>query len=158
MYCVFFTICDILLQMNIKLQILKNSFQISVVFFLNIIYFVYRTTKRKTTFYDGTSELHRGVSHIPMNEPFCPKLRHVISFIFKWIRDFAFGLQVPGLVCFLFFPIPVIFLSSLFSHLFFSVWSIIMLNICCTNLFPQCSQALGAPCKAKGIEKIYKSS
>ncbi|XP_005106690.2 S-methyl-5'-thioadenosine phosphorylase [Aplysia californica] len=41
--------------------------------------FIDRTTKRKQTFYDGSSEAHVGISHVPMNEPFCPRLRQLIG-------------------------------------------------------------------------------
>lgn len=38
-----------------------------------------RTTKRPQTFYDGSHACARGVCHIPMAEPFCPKTREVRS-------------------------------------------------------------------------------
>ncbi|XP_048972145.1 S-methyl-5'-thioadenosine phosphorylase isoform X3 [Canis lupus dingo] len=37
--------------------------------------FIDRTTKRPQTFYDGSHACARGVCHIPMAEPFCPKTR-----------------------------------------------------------------------------------
>uniref|UniRef100_A0A8P0N4U2 S-methyl-5'-thioadenosine phosphorylase n=2 Tax=Canis lupus TaxID=9612 RepID=A0A8P0N4U2_CANLF len=40
--------------------------------------FIDRTTKRPQTFYDGSHACARGVCHIPMAEPFCPKTREVL--------------------------------------------------------------------------------
>ncbi|XP_049751383.1 S-methyl-5'-thioadenosine phosphorylase isoform X2 [Elephas maximus indicus] len=37
-----------------------------------------RTTTRPQTFYDGSRSCARGVCHIPMAEPFCPKTREVL--------------------------------------------------------------------------------
>ncbi|XP_036743563.1 S-methyl-5'-thioadenosine phosphorylase isoform X2 [Manis pentadactyla] len=37
-----------------------------------------RTTVRPQTFYDGSHSCARGVCHIPMAEPFCPKTREVL--------------------------------------------------------------------------------
>ncbi|XP_077917420.1 S-methyl-5'-thioadenosine phosphorylase isoform X3 [Halichoerus grypus] len=37
-----------------------------------------RTTKRPQTFYDGSHSSTRGVCHIPVAEPFCPKTREVL--------------------------------------------------------------------------------
>ena len=43
---------------------------------INIIdQFIDRTTRRLQTFYDGNHSCARGVCHIPMAEPFCPKTR-----------------------------------------------------------------------------------
>ncbi|XP_065759513.1 S-methyl-5'-thioadenosine phosphorylase-like [Muntiacus reevesi] len=39
--------------------------------------FIDRTTRRLQTFYDGNHSCARGVCHIPMAEPFCPKTREV---------------------------------------------------------------------------------
>lgn len=41
--------------------------------------FLDRTTKRYTTFFDGSSPTHKGVCHVPMNEPFCPRLRALLA-------------------------------------------------------------------------------
>jgi 5'-methylthioadenosine phosphorylase len=41
--------------------------------------FIDRTTKRKQSFYDGTLDDFLGISHIPMNEPFCPLLRKLVA-------------------------------------------------------------------------------
>ncbi|XP_059142946.1 S-methyl-5'-thioadenosine phosphorylase-like [Physella acuta] len=41
--------------------------------------FLDRTTKRVQTFYDGTSPDHTGVCHVPMSEPFCPRLRSILA-------------------------------------------------------------------------------
>ncbi|GFO04663.1 S-methyl-5'-thioadenosine phosphorylase [Plakobranchus ocellatus] len=41
--------------------------------------FIDRTTKRKLTFFDCTSDAASGVCHVPMNEPFCPKTRAVLA-------------------------------------------------------------------------------
>lgn len=38
-----------------------------------------RTSLRPQTFYDGSHGGARGVCHIPMAEPFCPKTREVCS-------------------------------------------------------------------------------
>lgn len=38
-----------------------------------------RTSLRPQTFYDGSHGSARGVCHIPMAEPFCPKTREVCS-------------------------------------------------------------------------------
>lgn len=38
-----------------------------------------RTTTRPQTFYDGSHPCARGVCHIPMAEPFCPKTREVCN-------------------------------------------------------------------------------
>ncbi|KAG8506091.1 S-methyl-5'-thioadenosine phosphorylase [Galemys pyrenaicus] len=40
--------------------------------------FIDRTDKRSQTFYDGSHPCARGVCHIPMAEPFCPKTREVL--------------------------------------------------------------------------------
>nr|XP_017499833.1 S-methyl-5'-thioadenosine phosphorylase isoform X1 [Manis javanica] len=40
--------------------------------------FIDRTTVRPQTFYDGSHSCARGVCHIPMAEPFCPKTREVL--------------------------------------------------------------------------------
>ncbi|XP_070330780.1 S-methyl-5'-thioadenosine phosphorylase-like [Odocoileus virginianus] len=40
--------------------------------------FIDRTTRRLQTFYDGNHSCARGVCHIPMAEPFCPKTREVL--------------------------------------------------------------------------------
>jgi len=40
--------------------------------------FIDRTTKRPQTFYDGSHSSTRGVCHIPVAEPFCPKTREVL--------------------------------------------------------------------------------
>ncbi|XP_077004149.1 S-methyl-5'-thioadenosine phosphorylase isoform X2 [Tamandua tetradactyla] len=40
--------------------------------------FIDRTTTRPQTFYDGSHSCARGVCHIPMAEPFCPKTREVL--------------------------------------------------------------------------------
>ncbi|XP_058157920.1 S-methyl-5'-thioadenosine phosphorylase isoform X2 [Dasypus novemcinctus] len=40
--------------------------------------FIDRTTVRPQTFYDGSHSCTRGVCHIPMAEPFCPKTREVL--------------------------------------------------------------------------------
>ncbi|GAB5579816.1 S-methyl-5'-thioadenosine phosphorylase isoform X3 [Prionailurus iriomotensis] len=40
--------------------------------------FIDRTTIRPQTFYDGSHSCARGVCHIPMAEPFCPKTREVL--------------------------------------------------------------------------------
>lgn len=40
--------------------------------------FIDRTTRRSQTFYDGSHSCTRGVCHIPMAEPFCPKTREVL--------------------------------------------------------------------------------
>ncbi|XP_046578107.1 LOW QUALITY PROTEIN: S-methyl-5'-thioadenosine phosphorylase-like [Haliotis rubra] len=40
--------------------------------------FIDRTQKRALTFYDGSSSSHRGVCHIPMNEPFCSRTRQIL--------------------------------------------------------------------------------
>ncbi|XP_023579285.1 S-methyl-5'-thioadenosine phosphorylase [Octodon degus] len=37
-----------------------------------------KTTKRPQTFYDGSHSCARGVCHIPVAEPFCPKTREVL--------------------------------------------------------------------------------
>ncbi|KAI6656696.1 S-methyl-5'-thioadenosine phosphorylase-like [Oopsacas minuta] len=41
--------------------------------------FIDRTTKRHSTFYDGTTDIYEGVCHIPMAEPFCHHTRHILS-------------------------------------------------------------------------------
>ncbi|XP_014388789.1 PREDICTED: S-methyl-5'-thioadenosine phosphorylase [Myotis brandtii] len=41
--------------------------------------FIDRTTMRPQTFYDGSHSCARGVCHIPMAEPFCPKTREVLT-------------------------------------------------------------------------------
>jgi len=41
--------------------------------------FIDRTTKRPLTSYDGSSADHKGVCHVPMDEPFCPRLREIIT-------------------------------------------------------------------------------
>ncbi|CAG5121271.1 unnamed protein product [Candidula unifasciata] len=41
--------------------------------------FIDRTTKRKQSFYDGTLNEFQGISHVPMNEPFCPLLRTMLA-------------------------------------------------------------------------------
>ncbi|XP_003121927.3 S-methyl-5'-thioadenosine phosphorylase [Sus scrofa] len=46
--------------------------------FIIIDQFIDRTTKRPQTFYDGNHSCARGVCHIPMAEPFCPKTREVL--------------------------------------------------------------------------------
>nr|XP_055207488.1 S-methyl-5'-thioadenosine phosphorylase isoform X4 [Gorilla gorilla gorilla] len=40
--------------------------------------FIDRTTMRPQSFYDGSHSCARGVCHIPMAEPFCPKTREVL--------------------------------------------------------------------------------
>jgi len=40
--------------------------------------FIDRTTKRPLTFYDNSSPDHVGVSHVPMNQPFCPRLSECV--------------------------------------------------------------------------------
>ncbi|XDC71435.1 hypothetical protein R6Z07F_002608 [Ovis aries] len=40
--------------------------------------FIDRTTRRLQTFYEGNHSCARGVCHIPMAEPFCPKTREVL--------------------------------------------------------------------------------
>lgn len=40
--------------------------------------FIDRTMTRPQTFYDGSHSCARGVCHIPMAEPFCPKTREVL--------------------------------------------------------------------------------
>lgn len=55
--------------------------------------FIDRTTKRRLTFYDGTSPDHVGVSHVPMNEPFCPKLRAAVA---STIKSLGFPHHIGG--------------------------------------------------------------
>ncbi|XP_013398545.2 S-methyl-5'-thioadenosine phosphorylase-like, partial [Lingula anatina] len=40
--------------------------------------FIDRTQKRVQTFYDGTCEEYKGVSHIPMHTPFCERTRKIL--------------------------------------------------------------------------------
>lgn len=41
--------------------------------------FIDRTNQRKLTFYDGSCVEAQGICHVPMNEPFCPRLRALLS-------------------------------------------------------------------------------
>ncbi|XP_017805309.2 S-methyl-5'-thioadenosine phosphorylase isoform X1 [Papio anubis] len=43
--------------------------------------FIDRTTMRPQSFYDGSHSCARGVCHIPMAEPFCPKTREDITMV-----------------------------------------------------------------------------
>lgn len=45
----------------------------------NLFTWFCRTTTRPQTFYDGSRSCSRGVCHIPMAEPFCPKTREVCN-------------------------------------------------------------------------------
>jgi len=57
--------------------------------------FIDRTSKRKLTFYDGTSPDHIGVSHVPMNEPFCPLTRNLVA---ESIKELGFEFHKEGTV------------------------------------------------------------
>ncbi|EHB12793.1 S-methyl-5'-thioadenosine phosphorylase [Heterocephalus glaber] len=41
--------------------------------------FIGRTTSRPRTFYDGSHSCAKGMCHIPVAEPFCPKTREVLT-------------------------------------------------------------------------------
>nr|KAF6314992.1 hypothetical protein mMyoMyo1_013422 [Myotis myotis] len=52
--------------------------------------FIDRTTTRPQTFYDGSHSCARGVCHIPMAEPFCPKTREVsVDRVLKTLKENA---------------------------------------------------------------------
>lgn len=46
--------------------------------FVAIDSFIDRTTKRASTFHDGTSTGLPGILHLPMDEPFCPRSRQLL--------------------------------------------------------------------------------
>ncbi|MCL4152759.1 UNVERIFIED_CONTAM: hypothetical protein GTU68_036856, partial [Idotea baltica] len=46
--------------------------------FVVIDQFIDRTTKRDSTFYDGSCDDFKGILHIPMDNPFCSKTRQII--------------------------------------------------------------------------------
>ncbi|KAH9515432.1 hypothetical protein Btru_014444 [Bulinus truncatus] len=60
--------------------------------------FLDRTTKRLTTFYDGTSKEHQGVCHIPMNEPFNPQLRSASTILASSIKALNYKFHERGTV------------------------------------------------------------
>eukprot|EP01086_Lenisia_limosa_P002744 TRINITY_DN1672_c0_g1_i1.p1 TRINITY_DN1672_c0_g1~~TRINITY_DN1672_c0_g1_i1.p1 ORF type:complete len:282 (-),score=86.64 TRINITY_DN1672_c0_g1_i1:32-838(-) len=47
--------------------------------FVFVDQFIDRTHRRDQTFYDHSNEEFKGVCHIPMGEPFCPKLRELLQ-------------------------------------------------------------------------------
>ncbi|KAF7486253.1 Hypothetical predicted protein [Marmota monax] len=52
--------------------------------------FIDRTTMRPQTFYDGCHSCTRGVCHIPLAEPFCPKTREVsVDRVLKTLKENA---------------------------------------------------------------------
>lgn len=52
--------------------------------------FIDRTTMRPQSFYDGSHSCARGVCHIPMAEPFCPKTREVsVDRVLKTLKENA---------------------------------------------------------------------
>nr|XP_044997723.1 S-methyl-5'-thioadenosine phosphorylase isoform X2 [Jaculus jaculus] len=52
--------------------------------------FIDRTSRRPQTLYDGSHSCTRGVCHIPMAEPFCPKTREVsVDRVLKTLKENA---------------------------------------------------------------------
>ncbi|BFZ16662.1 hypothetical protein BsWGS_19701 [Bradybaena similaris] len=57
--------------------------------------FLDRTTSRQQTFYDGTSSECQGICHVPMNEPFCPQMRAILT---SSINSLGYQLHEKGTV------------------------------------------------------------
>ncbi|CAG5131851.1 unnamed protein product [Candidula unifasciata] len=57
--------------------------------------FLDSTTARQQSFYDGTSNEFQGICHVPMNEPFCPQMRAILS---SSIKSLGYQLHERGTV------------------------------------------------------------
>ncbi|KAK6188965.1 hypothetical protein SNE40_005033 [Patella caerulea] len=57
--------------------------------------FIDRTHKRVQTFYDGSANAPKGICHIPMNEPFCPRTRKLVE---TSLKELGYGHHANGVM------------------------------------------------------------